>query len=250
MRSSGGIDRRCPALPCNGTWFRGTDSADGKLGECPSRAEPLVSSIPRSSGGDWYASGTARRMMLRGFVSSWSARCGGSSTASIRPRTRRWKSAARDDHDDRGRATKTLAYPDFDLLEPSDLGTFDVVICEQVLEHVRDPWRAMSTLAGLCRPGGTVIVSTPFILRVHPAPQDFWRFTTDGIVELFSRAGLGTIETGAWGNRWCIRRNFGRWVGFRPWHHWLSAWTLRNDIANPQVVWGFARRPVDPPRRG
>ena len=101
----------------------------------------------------------------------------------------------------------SVQYPDFDLLAPRDIGRFDVVICEQVLEHVADPWRATQTLAALCRPGGSVVVSTPFMLRVHPNPVDHWRFTPSGLTELLRSAGLDVATVGSWGNSWCIRRN-------------------------------------------
>lgn len=48
----------------------------------------------------------------------------------------------------------SLNYPDFDLCAPlPDDRTFDVVICEQVLEHVVDPWAAAANLRRLCAPG-------------------------------------------------------------------------------------------------
>ena len=57
---------------------------------------------------------------------------------------------------------ETLNYPDFDLCAPLELTKrFDVVICEQVLEHVPDPWMAAANLRELISPGGHVIVSTP-----------------------------------------------------------------------------------------
>src|SRR3954447_2889745 len=60
-----------------------------------------------------------------------------------------------------------LHYPAFDVCAPAPVGTFDVVICEQVLEHVVDPWAAVRTLHDLCVPGGWVVVDTPFLVRVH-----------------------------------------------------------------------------------
>jgi 2-polyprenyl-6-hydroxyphenyl methylase/3-demethylubiquinone-9 3-methyltransferase len=39
-------------------------------------------------------------------------------------------------------------------------GTFDVVTCMEMLEHVPQPARMMATLAGLARPGGALFIST------------------------------------------------------------------------------------------
>lgn len=57
---------------------------------------------------------------------------------------------------------------------PSD--SFDVVICEQVLEHLRELSLAMATLSRVLKPGGTLIVGVPtyphgvHLLRKHLVP--------------------------------------------------------------------------------
>jgi len=138
------------------------------------------------------------------------------------------------------RSYQQTRYPDFDLCG-DDLPdhTYDFVICEQVLEHVADPWRAAANLRRLCRPGGLVLVSTPFLIRVHPAPDDYWRFTDAGLEQLLSRAGLEVLWVRTWGNAACVRANFRIWKRRRPWH------SLRNDPRLPVVVWALARRSVD-----
>src|SRR5215831_16320944 len=131
-------------------------------------------------------------------------------------------------------------YPDFDLCG-DDLPehTYDFVICEQVLEHVADRWRAAANLRRLCRPGGLVLVSTPFLIRVHGEPEDYWRFTDAGLEHLLSRAGLDVLWVRTWGNAACVRANFRTWKRRRPWH------SLRNDPKLPVTVWALGRRSVD-----
>jgi glycosyltransferase involved in cell wall biosynthesis/2-polyprenyl-3-methyl-5-hydroxy-6-metoxy-1,4-benzoquinol methylase len=46
-------------------------------------------------------------------------------------------------------------------LDPEELGTFDLVLASSVLEYVDDLDKSVSVLAGLSRPGGTLIVSLP-----------------------------------------------------------------------------------------
>jgi SAM-dependent methyltransferase len=54
---------------------------------------------------------------------------------------------------------------------PSD--SFDVVLCTEVLEHVPDPLAAVRELARLVKPGGKMILTTPFCSLTHFAPYHF-----------------------------------------------------------------------------
>jgi 2-polyprenyl-6-hydroxyphenyl methylase/3-demethylubiquinone-9 3-methyltransferase len=47
-----------------------------------------------------------------------------------------------------------------DVLAQTQPGTFDVVTCMEMLEHVPDPGAMIDTLARLVRPGGQVFIST------------------------------------------------------------------------------------------
>ena len=73
-------------------------------------------------------------------------------------------------------------------------GMFDVVISQEVLEHVRDPFRAMREMQRVLKPGGLIYCQAPFVIGYHPGPTDFWRFTREGIVELIKQAGLRCYE--------------------------------------------------------
>jgi SAM-dependent methyltransferase len=135
-----------------------------------------------------------------------------------------------------------LNYPEFDLCEPlTESRRFDVVICEQVLEHVPDPAKAVENLRELCEPGGHLLVSTPFLIKVHELEAigmlDYWRFTPRGLRTLLERGGLEVEQVGAWGNRMCVVGNFSDWSRRRRWH------MMRNESDFPVQVWAFARRP-------
>lgn len=134
------------------------------------------------------------------------------------------------------RSYLNLQYPAFDLTAPPEPlpGPFDVVICEQVLEHVADPIRAVETLRGLCRDDGTLIVNTPFLLRVHGSPSDFWRFTEEGLALLLRRGGFDVEKVESWGNRTAVVTNL---FGWTPNYRWLPRGS-RSDF--PLVVWAFA----------
>jgi hypothetical protein len=143
------------------------------------------------------------------------------------------------------RSFASLDYPAFDVcaeLAEDRRGRYDVVICEQVLEHVVDPYAAAGSLRGLCVPGGHVVVSTPFLVRVHELPQyglpDYWRFTPHGLRVLLEHVGLQVDKVAAWGNRRCVAANFDVWPAYR---RWMS---LRDEPGLPVQVWAFARNPI------
>jgi hypothetical protein len=131
-----------------------------------------------------------------------------------------------------------LDFPEFDLCTPSESlpGPFDVVICEQVLEHVKDPLTAVGTLRRLCKPNGHVFVSTPFLIRLHDSPGDYWRYTPAGLGRLLLSQGLEPVWVRSWGNREVIVANLDHWALRRwPWQ------TLRNEPHLPVQVWALAR---------
>lgn len=136
----------------------------------------------------------------------------------------------------------SLSYPDFDICAPlTAADQFDVVICEQVLEHVPDPWKAASNLRELTVGGGHLIVSAPFLIKVHEIPDfhlyDYWRFTPRGLRALLEGAGLTVDDVHTWGNRASVVGNLRGWPAYRRWHR------LRNDPDLAVQVWAFARNP-------
>jgi SAM-dependent methyltransferase len=130
-----------------------------------------------------------------------------------------------------------LDFPEFDLCSPPEElpGPFDLVICEQVLEHVPDPLTAVKTLRRLCKPDGHVYVSTPFLVRLHEWPGDYWRFTPDGMKILLRSQGLEPVWVRSWGNRKVAVANFDFWVPRLGWQ------SLRNEPSLPVSVWALAR---------
>jgi 2-polyprenyl-3-methyl-5-hydroxy-6-metoxy-1,4-benzoquinol methylase len=60
---------------------------------------------------------------------------------------------------------------------------YDFVLCFEVLEHVSHPWLAVKQLFEILKPGGTLLLTTPFNFRFHGnnVYRDFWRFTPEGL---------------------------------------------------------------------
>ena len=72
---------------------------------------------------------------------------------------------------------------------PVEDGSYDVVLCLQVLEHVEDPLQVVRELHRVTRPGGRVLAATHGTQVYHPLPEDHWRWTHTGLERLFAQAG-------------------------------------------------------------
>ena len=72
----------------------------------------------------------------------------------------------------------------------------DLVLTQETLEHVADPFAAMREIHRVLKPGGTLYLQLPFIIGYHPGPTDYWRFTREGMVRLLEVAGLECLEIG------------------------------------------------------
>jgi SAM-dependent methyltransferase len=75
---------------------------------------------------------------------------------------------------------------------------FDCIFCTEVLEHTVQPFDAVAELRRLLRPGGHLILTVPFNLRIHGPLPDCWRFTEHGLRALlrnFTDLELEAVET-------------------------------------------------------
>ena len=113
---------------------------------------------------------------------------------------------------------------------PVEDGTFDLVLCSQVLEHCNDPALGIRELFRATAPGGRVLASTHGVMPYHPAPTDFWRWTHAGLAKLF-------WDNGAWssvrvvpasGTTACLAMGF----------------SLYLDLALRRARVGFVARPI------
>ncbi len=71
--------------------------------------------------------------------------------------------------------------------------SFDTVLCNQVLEHVPEPGRAVGEMARVLKPGGHLILTAPHIWGIQEEPHDYYRFTPYGLRYLGERAGLEVV---------------------------------------------------------
>ncbi len=71
------------------------------------------------------------------------------------------------------------------------------ILCSEVIEHVRHPERAIAEAFRTLRPGGTLIITTPYNIVIHNTPEDGGfhgrNFTPQGLELLLREAGFEIV---------------------------------------------------------
>ncbi|HEV7165163.1 MAG TPA: class I SAM-dependent methyltransferase [Gammaproteobacteria bacterium] len=78
--------------------------------------------------------------------------------------------------------------------------TADSVLLLDVLEHLPSPDAAISEAARVLKPGGLLILQVPFMYPVHDAPNDFHRWTLEGLRQLLIQNGLRLVDETTFGH--------------------------------------------------
>lgn len=74
--------------------------------------------------------------------------------------------------------------------------SFDVVVCTEVLEHIKDWRKAISNIKRVCRHHGIIFLTTKMPKFVyHAYPDDYWRFSERDFCEIFGDCQIKLLET-------------------------------------------------------
>ena len=71
--------------------------------------------------------------------------------------------------------------------------SIDAVIANSVFEHFQRPWLVAAEIAKVLKVNGQIWVYTHFVFPEHGFPNDYWRFTREGLETIFVDAGLHVI---------------------------------------------------------
>jgi SAM-dependent methyltransferase len=94
---------------------------------------------------------------------------------------------------------------------PMCSSAFDTVVCLEVLEYVWQPALVLSEIRRLLKPGGTLLLSTPFLHRVD-AVDDYWRFTEPSLRRLLREAGFEVVQCVSQGSALAVAAGVLRYV--------------------------------------
>ena len=135
------------------------------------------------------------------------------------------------------RTYESVQFPDFDICENTTGKTYDLVLADHVLEHVKRPHRAVRNIFKMLKPSGVFFVTTPFMIMMH-GNDDYYRWTKNGMRVLLEDAGFlpDAIEIESWGNRGSVIANFDDWKI----HGWYK--NMRNEENLPVVIWAKAQK--------
>jgi SAM-dependent methyltransferase len=130
---------------------------------------------------------------------------------------------------------KGVQYPEFDITKEALPEQFDVIVAEQIFEHLRHPYAAARNVRAMLKDDGVFLIATPFLIRVHEEPGDYTRWTKTGLAGLLEDSGF-TADARSWGNRKCVIANFDEWEFFK------KGRDLTHEPNFPITVWAYARK--------
>jgi len=143
----------------------------------------------------------------------------------------------------RDRTRTDARFESFDGINlPFADGSFDLVYCKQVLEHVRHPEPLLAEVHRVLAPGGYLAGSTSQLEPYHSL--SVWNYTAVGLAQLISTAGLTPIEfrPGIDGLTLIIWRLTGRPRRFDRW------WARPSPLNRALDLYGRTTR-LEPPLR-
>jgi len=77
---------------------------------------------------------------------------------------------------------------------PIKAGSFDAVLCTEVLEHVFEPQDFLRQIAYTLKEKGVLLMTVPLAMPEHEVPYDYGRYTSYGMRYLLQKTGYVSLE--------------------------------------------------------
>lgn len=143
------------------------------------------------------------------------------------------------------RSYTPFRYPEFDICagpirdEAGGVRKFDLIMANQVWEHLDRPYAATRNVRRMLKKGGHFWVAVPFHIPFHAAPNDCSRWSARGLKNLLIEGGFEeeAIEAAQWGNRNAALRNLED-----KWPPAFDDDPLEDDPDMPICAWALAQR--------
>lgn len=78
---------------------------------------------------------------------------------------------------------------------PFASASIDGVICVSTLEHIPRPWRAVTSIARILRPGGQAYLASHQTFPLHGYPYDYFRFSLEAYQVMAEDAGMRVLAS-------------------------------------------------------
>jgi SAM-dependent methyltransferase len=114
-------------------------------------------------------------------------------------------------------------------------GSFDVVLCTEMLEHVPEPQRAVDEMRRVLKAGGLLVLSTRFLFPIHDAPHDYFRYTKYGLRHLLREFEIVDLqeETTSVGALAVLLQRLGMQAETLRWTPLRAGWLLAARAVQP-----------------
>lgn len=90
---------------------------------------------------------------------------------------------------------------DLDKLLPFADSSFDAALLFNAIYIMAEPIKTLVEIKRILKPGGVLLVASPFIANEMPEPHDYARFTAEGLERLFAQAGFREVKIKRFGER-------------------------------------------------
>ena len=97
--------------------------------------------------------------------------------------------------------------------------SFDTIISTQVFEHIYNPFLVAGEIKKVLKSGGHAIITAPFMVPSHPDPKDNFRFSKEGLEEIFKSQGFEIVESGIYGGFFMVLSEMFHFSRFSPYNN-------------------------------